>query len=96
MFTMSVIVLVVVSKLRAVLIKHRSESQRTVLLGHLTISANVRCYYRVVYYNFVFQQDSEPLHLALITVQLLHCKTLNFLSLELWPHSLTPLLHTAA
>jgi len=32
-----------------------------------------------------FQQDSAPVHLALNIVQLLQCKTLNFLSPELWP-----------
>jgi len=32
----------------------------TVLLGYLAMSTNVRCYYRVVYDNFVFQQDSAP------------------------------------
>jgi len=41
-----------------VLIKHRSESQWTVLLEFLTISTNVMCYYCVIYNNFVFQQDS--------------------------------------
>jgi len=35
--------------------------------------------------NFVFQQDSAQVHLAFNTVQLLQCKTLNFLSPELWP-----------
>jgi len=35
--------------------KHRSESQWTVMLGYLTISKNIKCYYRVVYNNFVFQ-----------------------------------------
>ena len=40
---------------------------------------NVRCYYRIVYNNFVIQQDSALVHLALNAVQLLQCKTLNFL-----------------
>jgi len=57
------------------------ESQWTILLGYFTISTNVRCYDCVVYNNFVFQQDSAPVHLAVNTVQLLQCKTLNFLSL---------------
>ena len=47
-------------KIGVVLIKHRSkstsQSQWTVLLGYLTLSTNVRCYYRVVYKNFVFQK----------------------------------------
>jgi len=47
MFTKSVTVLVAVSKMEVVLVKHRSENQWTVLLGYLTISANVRCYYRL-------------------------------------------------
>ena len=47
-------------KMGVVLIKHRSDSQWTVLLGHLTISTHVKCYYRVVYNNFVFQQNSAP------------------------------------
>jgi len=41
---------------------------------------NFRCCYRVVCNNFVFQQASA-------LVQLLQCKTLNFLSPELWPHN---------
>jgi len=45
---------VAVSKMGLVLIKHRSESHWTVLLGYLNISTNVRCYYRVVYDDFVF------------------------------------------
>jgi len=40
------------------------------LLGYVTILTNVRCYYRVVYNNFVFQQDGALLHLAFKTV---HC-----------------------
>jgi len=87
MFTKSVIVLVTVSKMGVVFIKHRSESQWTVLLGYLTISTNVRCYCCVIYNNFVFQQDSAPVHFAFNTVQLLQCKTLNFLSAELWLHN---------
>ena len=57
------------------------------------ISTNVRCCYPVVYNNFVFQQDHVLLkdsglaHLAFNTVQLLQCKTLNFLSAELWPRN---------
>jgi len=35
-----------------VVIKCRSESQLTVLLGYLTITTNVRCYYLVVYNIF--------------------------------------------
>jgi len=41
----------------------------------------------VLYKNFVFQQDSTLVHLAFNTVQLLQCKTLNFLSPELWPRN---------
>jgi len=37
--------------------------------------------------NFVFQQDCAPVHLAFNTVQLLHCKTLNFLSPDRWPRN---------
>jgi len=68
--------------------KHRSESQWTVglLLGYLTISTNVRCYYCVIYNNFVFHQGSAPVHLAFNTIQLQQCKTLKFLSPELWLH----------
>ena len=44
--------------LGVVLIKHRSESQWPVLLGYLALSTNVNCYYRIIYVNFVFQQDS--------------------------------------
>jgi len=47
----------------------------------------VRCYYRIIYNNFVFQQDGAPVHLAFNTVQLLQCKTLNFLSPELLPNN---------
>jgi len=54
------------------------------IMGYLTISTNVRCYCRIVYNNVVFQQDSALVHLAFNTVQLLQCKTLNFLSPELW------------
>jgi len=87
MFTKSVAVSVEVSNMGVVLIKHRRESRSTVLLGYLTISTNVKCYYRVVYNNFVFQQDSALVHLSFNTVQLMQCKTLNFFSLELWPHN---------
>ena len=52
--------LINVSKMGVLLNKHRSESQWTVLLGYVTISTNVRCYYHVVYNNFVFQQSSTP------------------------------------
>jgi len=52
MFTKSVTVSVAVSKMTVVLIKRKSESQLTVLLGYLAISANVRCYYCVVYTQF--------------------------------------------
>jgi len=53
--------------------------------GISTISINV-CY-RVDGDNFVFQQNSVLVFLAFNTVQLLHCKTLNFLSPDLWPHN---------
>jgi len=36
--------------------------------------------------NLVFPQDSAPVDLAFNTVQLLQCRTLNFLSPELWSH----------
>ena len=51
---------VAVSKMELVVIKHMSESHWIVLLGYLTILTNVRCYYRVVYNDFVFEQDSAP------------------------------------
>jgi len=63
-----------------ILIKHKSESQWTVLLIYLSISTNIKCCYRIVYNNFVFQQVTAQVHLAFNTVQLLQCKTLNFLS----------------
>jgi len=68
-------------------VRYGSESQRTLLLGHVTISTNVRCYYRVVYNNFVIQQEGAPMKLAFNRVQLLQCKNVNFLSPELWPHN---------
>jgi len=37
--------------------------------------------------NFVLQQNTAPVHLEFNTVQLLQCKTFEFLSLELWPHN---------
>jgi len=78
---MSVKVSVAVSKMGVVLHQTWSESQWPLLLGYLnlTISTNVRCYYRVVYNNFVFEQGCAPVHLAFHTVQLLQCNTLNFL-----------------
>ena len=42
---------------------------------YLNKSTNVRCHYRVVYNNFVFQQDIKTFD----RVQLLQRKTLNFL-----------------
>ena len=54
---------------------------------HFTISTNVKSYYRVIYNNFVFQQDSVQVHLAFNTVELLQCRTLDFLSLELRPNN---------
>jgi len=55
----------------------------------LLFQQNVLCYYLVVYNNFVLQQASAPVHLTFNTVQLLQCKTLNFIStaLQLWPHN---------
>jgi len=85
MFTKSVTVSVIVSKMGVVLHQALSESQWTALPGYLTISTNVECYYCVIYSSFVFQQDSAQVHFAFNTVQLLQCKTLNFLSPELWP-----------
>jgi len=58
-------------KMGVVFIKHMMESQWTVLLGYLTVSTNVLCYYRLVYNNFVFERDSASVHLAFNTVQLL-------------------------
>jgi len=88
MFTKSVTVSDAVSKMGVVLIKHRSGSQCTVLPGYLTISTNVNCDYCFVYNSFVFQHDSALVHLAFNTVQLLQCKTLNFVSPDLsWPNN---------
>jgi len=56
---------------------------------------NVRCCYRVVFNNFVFQQDSAPLRLAFNAVQLMQCKILNFFSPELWTHDSPELKSTA-
>jgi len=39
---------------------------------------------RIIQDNFVFQQDSALVYLEFNKVQLLQCKTLNFLSPELW------------
>jgi len=44
--------------------------------------------------NFVFQQDSAPVHLEFNTVSLLQCKTLNSLSPELWPRNSPELNYT--
>jgi len=77
-------------KMGVVLIKHMSESQWIGLLEYLTISTNVRCYYHVIYDNFVFQQGSAQVHLALNTVHPLQCKTSFLLSYGLITvHSLT-------
>jgi len=86
--------LVAVSKMKVAMCSYNAWNKRqwTVLLGYLTISTNVECYYRVVYNNFVFQQDSAPVHLAFNIVQLLQCKTLSFISHELWLHN-SPELH---
>ena len=78
-FTKSVTVSFAVSKMGVVLIMHRSDSQWTILLEYVTISTNVRCYYRVVYNNFAFQQDRAPVHSTRFS-KLLQCKTVNFLS----------------
>jgi len=56
MFTKSVIASVAVSKMGVFLMKRRSESHLTVLLGYLTISTNVSCYYCVICNNFVFSK----------------------------------------
>jgi len=75
-------------KMGVVLIKHRSEGHWAILLGYLTISTNVRLT------TLSFSRTVHPVHLAFNTVQLLQCRTLNFLSPELWPHNcpeLTPL-----
>jgi len=102
-FNKSFTVMISVSKIGAVLHQAWSESQCTVLLRYFTILINVRCCSMHHWWNFVFQQYSAPVHLAFNIVQLRQCKTLNFLSLELWPlqQSLTSLntrlgSHTAA
>jgi len=38
-----------------------------------------------VHDNIAFHQDTALVHLAFNSVQLLQCKTVNFLSSELWP-----------
>jgi len=73
--------------MEVVLIKQTSENPWAVLLGYLSTSTNVRCYYCVAYNNFVNQQHNEPVHLAFNTVQLLQCLTLKFLSPELQPNN---------
>jgi len=40
---------------------------------------------RVIVDNIVFQQDTVLVHFAFNTVKLLQCKTVSFLSSELWP-----------
>jgi len=56
-----------------------------VSLGYLTILTNVRCYYHIIYNNFIFQEDGAPGASCIqhSLVELLQCKTLNFLSREL-------------
>jgi len=39
---------------------------------------------RIIQDNFVFQQDSALVYLEFNTVQLLQCKTLDFVSHKLW------------
>jgi len=68
-FTKSVIVTVAVSKIGVVLIKHRSESQWSVVLGCLTISRNVRCYYREI---------TTPDKLSQRQVEVWQCKSIAF------------------
>jgi len=53
-----------------------------------TISINAECYYRVVYDNFVFQQDSALVHLALHSTQSNCCSAKLSISTV---HSLVPL-----
>jgi len=72
-----------------VLVKHRSESQWTVLLGYLSISTDVRCYYRIVYNNFIFQQVSALVDLAFNAVELLQYFHLSYGLITV--QSLTPL-----
>jgi len=74
MFTKSLTVSVAVSNVGVVFIRH--ESRWTVLQGYLLSQQMVDAVKRVVQDN---QQDSAPVHLAFSTVQLLWCKTLNFL-----------------
>ena len=87
MFTDSITVSVIVSKMGVFFCQAWSKSQWTVLLGYLIISIDVRCHQHIIDYNFIFQQDSALVHLSFNTVQLQQCKTLNFLSPKLWPHN---------
>jgi len=80
MFTKFVTVSVAVSKMEVVLHQAWSESWWTVRYPTVVTTEHVS-----IDGNFVFQQDSALVHLAFNTVQLLQCKTLNFLSLEVWP-----------
>jgi len=74
MSTKFVTVSVVVSNMGVVLIKHRSPSHDSVA---------IKCYYHVVYNNFVSQQDSALMHLAFNTDQLMQCKNSQFLNVVL-------------
>ena len=51
----------------------------------ILLSTNVTHIKHVVGDNFVCQQDSTLVHCVFNKVQLMHCKILNFLSLELDP-----------
>jgi len=87
MFTKSVPVSVPVSKMGVVLIKPGGrESQWTVLLRYLInillCQQMLDATKRIVDDSIVFQQDIALVHLAFNTVQLLQCKTVNFLSPE--------------
>jgi len=62
-----------------------SKRQRQVLAGCSSIAANITCYQTCCGDNFVFQQDSAPVHRARDTIELLQRETPNFISPELWP-----------
>jgi len=97
-FTKSIIVFAAVSKNGRLFfiktgVKVNGQYCWDVLLIQQMLDA-IKC---IVDDNSVFQQHRALMHLVCNTVQLLQCKTLNFLSSELWPGNspeLTPLTMT--
>jgi len=54
---------------------------------YLKLSTNVRCYYRVIYNNFVFQQDIAPGRSCIQHSPTAAAVQSSQLSPELWPHN---------